>query len=449
MARLLIFGDFIPTGFGRICRAAALHLGRQGHEIMGACIQYDGLLPLGLPFHVAALNGRDHGAALTGIWTAYQPDVVLSVQDFPYHIMARHATGIDWSTTAQIVITPVDGVPIYRDWLDNAKQFDALLTISEFGVEAFRKAGVTAGLCAPGVDVGEFHRLDDATRAALRQKMGLPADAFIVGVMAMNQGRKAFPSMVQGFADAFPDVPNAYLFLDCEKVSPAGWDIPKQLIAECGLDPARVRYREDALRAGVQSLNERYNLLDVHMVIAHREGFGLPHIEAMATGIPTVALDYCSGREIIGDQERGLLVRARPDELGTWGGARDYSPDMAHLVEGLRALYDQPAERLAKGARALEWAKGRTWEKAASAVADILGAVVTRRAADLERKRQKPAPTPTAQPSIPAGVAGQSIHLHAPVYVMANDPAGVAAGIGKAVGQQVELLEGKREHAEA
>lgn len=46
--------------------------------------QYDGLLPLGLPFHVAALNGQDHGAALTGIWGAYQPDVVLSVQDFPW-----------------------------------------------------------------------------------------------------------------------------------------------------------------------------------------------------------------------------------------------------------------------------------------------------------------------------------------------------------------------------
>lgn len=61
------------------------------------------------------------------------------------HIMARHAAGIDWSTAAQIVITPVDGVPIYRDWLDAAKQFDALLTISEFGVGRFARRASRRG----------------------------------------------------------------------------------------------------------------------------------------------------------------------------------------------------------------------------------------------------------------------------------------------------------------
>jgi len=449
MSRVLIFGDFIPTGFGRICRAAAVHLQRNGHEVMGACIQYDGLLPLGLPFHVAALNGRDQGAALTGIWGAYQPDVVLSVQDFPYHIMARHATGIDWSTTAHVVITPVDGAPIYSEWVNAAAAFDALLTISEFGVKTFREQGRTVGLCPPGVDSREFHRLDDAQRAELRGKLNIPADAFVVGVMAMNQGRKDFPSMVQGFQRAFVDVPNAYLYLDCDRTSPAGWDIPKQLAAVEGLDVGRVRYREDAQRAGLLALNDRYNLLDVHMVLAHREGFGLPHVEAMATGCPTVATDYCSGREIVGDDERGALVKARPGTLGTWGGARDYYADMDDLTAKLRLLYDQPEERAARGARAMAWARGRTWEHAAMAVQSAVEEVVTRRAADLERKRQKPPDAPTAQAPIPAGMHAPAIHLHAPVYVMANDPAGVAAGIGAAVGQQVELVEGGDGHTEA
>jgi len=447
VARILIFGDFVPTGFGRICRAIGLHLQHAGHEIMGACLQYDGLLPLGLPFHVAALNGRDHGAALTGIWAAYQPDLVLGVQDFPYHVMMRHATGIDWSTTAQVVITPVDGAPIYSDWIATAKTFDSLMTISEFGQRVFREQGCTAWLCPPGVDTNEFYRLDDTRRAELREKLDIPPNAFVVGVMAMNQGRKDFPSMVAGFKRAFSDVSQAYLYLDCERTSPAGWDIPKQLVAVEGLEAARVRYRDDALRAGIASLNERYNLLDVHMVLAHREGFGLPHIEAMATGVPTVAIDYCSGHEIIGDDERGALIKARPGTLGTWGGARDYYADMDDLVAKLRLLYEQPAERAARAARALAWARERTWERAARAVQSVVEDVLTRRASDLARKR-----TPLAEASVqagvsPAGIPGASIHLHAPIYVMASNQDEVAMGIGKAVKQQIQRLEADGEHS--
>lgn len=443
MARILIYGDFVPTGFGRICRAVGVHLARQGHEVMGACIQYDGLLPLGLPFHVAALNGRDHSQAMTGIWGAYRPDVVLSVQDFPYHLMLHHAAGIDWSITAHMVITPVDGVPIYRDWREAVPRFDRLMTISEFGVEAFRRAGLNVGWCPPGVDTGEFYRLGDDERAALRGRLDIPRDAFVVGVMAMNQGRKDFPAMVRGFHEAFMDVPNAYLYLDCEKVSPAGWDIPKQLVDETGLDAARVRYREDAFRAGVTSLNERYNLLDLHMVLAHREGFGLPHLEAMATGIPSVAIDYCSGREIIGNDERGALIRAVPGEFGTWGGAQDYNADPVDLRDKLRFLYEHPEERLARGARALEWSRGRTWERAAQAVEKELEAVLMRRAPDLEKKRNGTATTPTATSvTSPAALAAPTIHLHAPIYVVGENAQQVAGEIGAAVGREVQRLEG-------
>jgi glycosyltransferase involved in cell wall biosynthesis len=317
------------------------------------------------------------------------------------------------------------------------------MTISQFGVEAFRRAGLNVGWCPPGVDTNEFRRLGDNERAALRERLGIPGDAFVLGVMAMNQGRKDFPAMVRGFHEAFMDVPNAYLYLDCEKVSPAGWDIPKQLVGEIGVDPARVRYREDALRARLVSLNERYNLLDVHMVLAHREGFGLPHLEAMATGIPSVAIDYCSGRELIGDDERGALIRAVPGELGTWGGAQDYNADPADLRTKLRYLYEHPEERRARGARALEWSQERTWERAALAVQKELELVLTRRASDLERKRNGAATAPAApSAAAPAGLAAPTIHLHAPIYVVGENAQQVAGQIGAAVGREVLRLEG-------
>ena len=370
--RILLFGDVaVPTGFGRIGAQVGRYLHERGCHVIGACVQYDGLLPppTGVPFFVAALNGKDHASALTGITEAFQPHAIVSLQDFPYHLMLRQATLIDWSTIAHVAVTPVDGVPIYRAWLDAAPEFDALLTISEFGVRAFETAGQPVTLCPPGVDTAVFHRLPDDQRAELRARLALPPDAFVLGVMAMNQGRKDYPAMLAGFAEAFRAVPDAYLYLDCEANSPAGWDIPRQLLAPNGLDPARVRFRADAVRAGLIDLNERYNLLDVHMVLAHREGFGLPHVEAMATGIPSVALDYCSGPEIVGrDDERGLLVRAEPRQFGTWGGAVDYDADLAHLAAGLRTLYENADERRARGQRAAAWAAARSWNHAGAAV---------------------------------------------------------------------------------
>lgn len=409
-AKIIIFGDVaVPTGFGRIGAEVGRYLVSKGYSVVGACLQYDGLLPAptGAPFFISALQGKDPWQAISGVAAAFRPDVILSLQDLPYNIQVRQATTIDWSTVGHVVITPVDGTPIASDWLKSAKDFDALLTISEYGVDAFREAGLRAALCAPGVNTAEFHPLTSDERTALRARIGIPADAFVVGMMAMNQGRKDFPHAIEGFARAFMDVPNAYLYLDCEKVSPAGWQIPQWILPTFGLSPDRVRFREDAMRAGIMSLNERYNLLDQHMVIAHREGFGLPHIEAMAAGIPSAAIEYCSGREVTQDGTTGLLIKARRGGLSTWGGSWDFDPEMDDLIFKLRWSYEHPAERLAMGARGLEYAKTRTWEKAAAVVEAEIAGVLKRRATDIAKKYAQPQPAmmqPTAVNASPDGI---------------------------------------------
>ncbi|MFA6044745.1 MAG: glycosyltransferase family 4 protein [Phycisphaerales bacterium] len=398
MAKVFIFGDFIPTGFGRILRAAGTHLAQRGHEVMGACIQYDGLLPLGLPFWVSSLQGKDHGRAVTDLVATIKPDVVLVGQDFPYLEMVRFATGIDWSVTAFVGLTPIDGTPVDRRWLTAARSFDALMTISEFGVQALKDAGVRASLCPPGVDMAEFHRLPDDQRAALRDRLMLPREAFVVGMMAMNQGRKDFPGLIEGWWRALKDIPDAFLYLDCDKASPAGWDIPAQLVEALGVDPARIRYREDAVRAGMMGLNERYNLLDLHGVIAHREGYGLPHTEAAATGCPTMANDYCSGREVTGGGAHGLLIKAAPARMGTWGGARDFNADLDDLAAQIRWAYEHPAELRAMSERASQWAKTRPWNAASEAIERAILDALAKRAAPPN------VPQPTAPDVVNAGV---------------------------------------------
>ena len=47
-------------------------------------------------------------------------------------------------------------------------------------------------------------------------------------------------------------------------------------------------------------LNELYNLSDIALLPSSREGFGIPYVEAMATGLPVVASDIDIAREICG-----------------------------------------------------------------------------------------------------------------------------------------------------
>ena len=51
----------------------------------------------------------------------------------------------------------------------------------------------------------------------------------------------------------------------------------------------------------VNILNELYNLSDIALLPSSREGFGIPYIEAMATGLPVVVSDIDIAREICGD----------------------------------------------------------------------------------------------------------------------------------------------------
>jgi glycosyltransferase involved in cell wall biosynthesis len=339
--------------------------------VQGAGIQYSGW-PHDFTFHVWPLANQDLWNGLTAIVNSTQPDMLIVTQDFPYAKTVWDACRIDFSKVKWAFITPIDGTPIDSRWLDLCQWADGAMTISRFGVEAFRQGGYKAGLCHPGIDPNEFYPADKAERDALRGKVGYTPDDFIVGVMAMNQGRKAIPPMIQAFFEFAKDKPNVRLYLDMDKASPAGWDIP-ELLKQMGV-PAeqhgRVKYREDMFKASPEMLplRNRYALLDAHMVISHREGFGLPLLESMACQVPTIALDWCSGTEICGDGRGYLVKRLDYMEYCTWGGARDAFPDLKSLQNALETIYAYPEAAAGIAATGYEWAHRQTWDAATDAV---------------------------------------------------------------------------------
>ena len=89
------------------------------------------------------------------------------------------------------------------------------------------------------------------------------------------------------------------------------------------------------------------------------EGFGLPPLEAMATGTPVLAGDYAAAPEVLGDA--ALIVTAG---------------DVSALTDGLRALASDEALRRRLGEAGRERARAFTWERSAALTADAYRAAL-------------------------------------------------------------------------
>lgn len=388
--------DGVSTGFGRISMSVNTRLLKRGYQVMAASIQYDGLLPAmfdgePLPYHVAALGGKPNWLECTlGIINAYQPDIVMVSQDAPYGDQVRNLQ-IDWSRYKFIMITPVDGTPIHPNWVKAMGRADAALTISEFGVKGFRDQGVQVTLCRPGVDLDTFYMLNEQERAAVRAKLGITPDTFVFGTFCQNQGRKDIPDTLRIFFEFAKGYPSARLYFDTAPVSPVGWDIPA-MCQQFGWDASKLIFREDAMRAGVTHIRERFNLMDVHAVLSHREGYGLPLAESMACGVATMAMDWCSGTEIVGNG-KGLLVNPIAyRSVSTWGNALDCYPDIDHAVSLLNRMAENPDERRLIARKGMEWARQHTWDHAADAVQGCIERVLAKRTQPPIASVQTPAP---------------------------------------------------------
>lgn len=144
-----------------------------------------------------------------------------------------------------------------------------------------------------GVDHKLFKPRD---RLEARKKLNLSLDKCIVLNVGSEEPRKNVPMLLNAFSKLLKDVPNAILVRVGEKTTHM-----QSLINLSGLND-KVLY----FKAKPDEVAYFYNAADLLCFPSYYEGFGLPPLEAMASGCPVIAGNRTSIPEVVGDA--GILL---------------------------------------------------------------------------------------------------------------------------------------------
>lgn len=232
------------------------------------------------------------------------------------------------------------------------------IAMSRFGERKLREVGLDPLYVPHGVDTAMFRPQPD--RAAVRDGMGIPEDAFVIGMVANNQGnspsRKAFPQVFQAFQIFQRAHPDAFLYLHSD-VHGLNAGIKLRNLAEiCGI-PASAYGCSDQLLLHLglpaDAMSYVYSTFDVLANPSYGEGFGIPIVEAQACGVPVVVSNWTAMPELCG---AGWLVEGDP-WFDTHHGSFFMCPSVQEIVEAFELAYEA-RDDLALRERAREFAVG-------------------------------------------------------------------------------------------
>lgn len=207
-----------------------------------------------------------------------------------------------------------------------------------------------------GVDPGYVPAQAAREEPVPAARRGLP-ERYILNVGTI-QPRKDFATLLRTFARLRPEFPDLWLVV----AGGRGWGYgdPFEMVRKHGLED-RVRLLEFAPPDAMPDL---YRGAEILLFPSFYEGFGLPLLEAMASGTPVVAVDSSSIPEVVGDA--GLLSPPRDD---------------AGLAAHARSILADPARRADLARRGLDRARLFSWRKAAEETIKVYQSVLAEQGA--------------------------------------------------------------------
>lgn len=302
--KVALINDFMPsTGIGNYAfslfeelkksqdiEMVFLNSGRHG-------IEKDGVSIINSPVSLPVLNKTLHNVL-------FFPKKIPKGFDL-YHCSNQFIAGIS-KHSRPCIVSCMDVIPkaipkgypsTLRFFLDNAmKQIDGaekIIAISEFTkLELIKHYKIAEGKIST-VYLGFDEKIFKPRKKPFaRKNLGIPLDGKIVLNVGSEEDRKNIPTLLKAIAIAKKSIPEIKLIRVGEQKQST-----KQLIKKLDLEK-NIQYFN---KISLEKLGLFYNSADVFAFTSYYEGFGLPLLEAMASGIPSISTNRASIPEIAGN----------------------------------------------------------------------------------------------------------------------------------------------------
>lgn len=324
---LILTNTFTPHvgGVARSVEAFTAEYRKHGHRVLVVAPEFSDMpqdeVDVVRISAIQNFNASDFSVALplhadlSETLDAFQPDIVHAQHPF---LLGMTALRIARYRQLPLVFThhtlyeqythyvPGDSPALKRFAIDLATRYanlcDQVFAPSESIQALLQERGVitTINVVPTGVHLENFAQGDGRV---VREQMGIPKDAFVVGHLGRLAPEKNLEFLAQAVADFVGSHPQAHFLVIGTGPSE---EAMRAIFASAGI-AARLHI------AGIlqqQPLADALHAMDVFAFASQSETQGMVLTEAMAAGLPVVALDAPGAREVVKDQHNGRLLQA-------------------------------------------------------------------------------------------------------------------------------------------
>ncbi len=267
----------------------------------------------------------------------------------------------------KIAYTMYEASALPSGWVSGLNAVDRVFTPSSWGRDVMVANGVQSekvDVVPGGVDAETFH--------IWGPRLNLPAEQFKFLMVGKYETRKGYDETLLAFKDVFGDDPSVLLLIKATSfVDQAAVDKIKSKINAIGIP--QVKLVDGALEG--ELMGALYRSCDCLIYPSRGEGWGLPLIEAMSSGLPVITTN-CSGHsEFLApfpgrfQEIQCSLGPLEAEDHTKWysydhGPGDWYIPSYQSLCENLRSAFNW-SKSVDRKALSLDVMKHFSWDVAA------------------------------------------------------------------------------------
>lgn len=268
-----------------------------------------------------------------------------------------------------------------RHWVGACNNMDAILVPCQYNVDIFKESGVhkpiyvvPAGTNLP------------ATDKKLPQLSGYQNKFIFYSIFQWTE-RKNPEGLIRAYISAFQGRKDVVLVLrtfvnkSSHKVEPLITSTIRSVVQKSMIrNPPEIKVISNLLsRDEVWML---HNTGDCFVLPHRSEGFGMPHIESMAAGNPTIATGFGGNTEFMND-ENSYLVSHQPTIVYNMGGNGNYNssmiwaePNLVDLQEKMLSVFNNRKDAKFKGMLAQNHIRRNfSWDARAKKLKEVLDTI--------------------------------------------------------------------------